>query len=74
MKSSYCMIYGVQHHGQHLLAAGARAIPAHAEEMQGGGTGGAEASVGPCAGAGRTVPQGEYPGTDPLLPAEDVTA
>ena len=61
----------VQHHGQHLLAAGARAIPAHAEEMQGGGTGGAEASVGPCAGAGRTVPQGEYPGTDPLLPAEE---
>ena len=42
----------VQHHGQHLLAAGARASPAHAEEAKGRGIGRAKAGTGPCAGAG----------------------
>ena len=42
----------VQHHGQHLLAAGARASPAQAEEAKGRGTGRAKAGTGPCAGAG----------------------
>ena len=61
----------IRHHGPRLLAAGAQVSPAYAEEVQGGGTGGAEAGAGSCAGAGRPVPQGGYLGTDPLLPAEE---
>ena len=62
----------VQQQAQRVLAAGARAGPAHAEEAQSGGfDGGAEAGAGPRGGAGRPVPQGGHPGRDPQLPAEE---